>query len=322
LLATPVIDAAKELIRRSHLEHLVVDQGHVCHVRHVLTCSKIACHYMAAGRALATPCPALATDRGMGDPINDRPQRYHAHTDPSPALSGSVVALARTALALLGSRAAAAAEPVGTDPVLALWRHYNDLLRQQDPVSDSATAVRAVLACRWRPHWPGCEGRSSLRSACGPRIRTISTTANITRTPRWRCCMTPIGCPRSKVRADHADHPPLDAVRRRRDSCCGYAYCPNHTRPRRRVAGAATDLPREHAIVTAWNAEAVDEDIGEPAHDRWWESVEAMTDIAATSPLGLRAKAEVALLAFETTGGEGGPDEDLIRSVLRDAARA
>ena len=47
-----------------------------------------------------------------------------------------------------------------------------------------------------------------------------------------------------------------------------------------------------------------------------------MTDIAATSPLGLRAKAEVALLAFETTGGEGGPDEDLIRSVLRDAARA
>jgi hypothetical protein len=114
-----------------------------------LTCSKIACHYMAAGRALATPCPALATDRGMGDPINDRPQRYHAHTDPSPALSGSVVALARTALALLGSRAAAAAEPAGTDPVLALWRHYNDLLRQQDPVSDSTTALRAVLAARW-----------------------------------------------------------------------------------------------------------------------------------------------------------------------------
>jgi hypothetical protein len=78
----------------------------------------------------------------------------------------------------------------------------------------------------------------------------------------------------------------------------------------------------EHAIVTARNAGAVDEDIGEPAHDRWWECVEAMTDIAATSPRGLRAKAEVALLAFETTGGEGGPDEDLIRSVLRDAARA
>ena len=77
----------------------------------------------------------------------------HNTTMPTPtrraALSGSVVALAGTALALLGSRAAAAAEPAGTDPVLALWRHYNDLLRQQDLVSDSATALRAVLAARW-----------------------------------------------------------------------------------------------------------------------------------------------------------------------------
>jgi hypothetical protein len=37
----------------------------------------------------------------------------------------------------------------GAGPVLALWRHYNDLLRQQDPISDSADALRAALTARW-----------------------------------------------------------------------------------------------------------------------------------------------------------------------------
>ncbi|HUB48361.1 MAG TPA: hypothetical protein VMB73_25575 [Acetobacteraceae bacterium] len=75
----------------------------------------------------------------------------------------------------------------------------------------------------------------------------------------------------------------------------------------------------EHDTVTAWNADRVTEEIGEAAHDRWWECVEAMTDIPATTTAGLRAKAEVALLAYEFAGGQGGPDEDLIRSALRDA---
>jgi len=75
----------------------------------------------------------------------------------------------------------------------------------------------------------------------------------------------------------------------------------------------------EHDTVMAWNADRVTEEIGEAAHDRWWECAEAMTDIPATTTAGLRAKAEVALLAYELAGGQGGPDEDLIRSVLRDA---
>jgi hypothetical protein len=75
-----------------------------------------------------------------------------------------------------------------------------------------------------------------------------------------------------------------------------------------------------HATVTAWNAGDVTEDIGEAAHDRWWECVEAMTDIPATTPAGLRAKAEAALLASGLADGHGGPDEDLARSALRDAA--
>ena len=58
----------------------------------------------------------------------------------------------------------------------------------------------------------------------------------------------------------------------------------------------------EHAIVMAWNAGAVDEDIGEPAHDRWWECVGMPSDRHRhhVRRSALPAKAEVALpLAFE-----------------------
>jgi hypothetical protein len=74
----------------------------------------------------------------------------------------------------------------------------------------------------------------------------------------------------------------------------------------------------EHATVMAWNVSRVTEDIGEAAHDRWWGYVQAMTDIPATTPAGLAVKAEVALLAYELAGGQGGPDQDLIHSALRD----
>lgn len=74
----------------------------------------------------------------------------------------------------------------------------------------------------------------------------------------------------------------------------------------------------QHAIVQAWNAGEVTEEIGEAAHDRWWECVEAMVDIPATTPEGLWAKAETALLATDLTGGHGGSDEELVRSVVRD----
>ena len=50
----------------------------------------------------------------------------------------------------------------GADPVLALWRHYNDLLRQQDPISDSADALRAALTARW-----GEAGMATLSDDCG-----------------------------------------------------------------------------------------------------------------------------------------------------------
>ena len=73
----------------------------------------------------------------------------HTNTTPTPtrraALSGSVAAVAGTALALLGGRSAAAvglagagaALPAGADPVLILWRQCNDLLRRQERISDS-----------------------------------------------------------------------------------------------------------------------------------------------------------------------------------------
>jgi hypothetical protein len=58
----------------------------------------------------------------------------------------AAVTLPRAALA---GGAPSAALVAAADPVLALWRHYNDLLRQQDPVSHSATALRAALVARW-----------------------------------------------------------------------------------------------------------------------------------------------------------------------------
>lgn len=73
-----------------------------------------------------------------------------------------------------------------------------------------------------------------------------------------------------------------------------------------------------HAVVQAFNAGRVGEDVGEDAHDRWWECVEAMIDIAASTVAGIQAKAEAALLAWELTGGHGGPDEALVASALRD----
>ncbi len=78
------------------------------------------------------------------------------------------------------------------------------------------------------------------------------------------------------------------------------------------------DFLAHHVVVEAWNAGFVSEDAGEAAHDRWWECVQAITAIRATTPAGMQAKAEVALLAYETAGGHGGPDEDLVRAALRD----
>jgi hypothetical protein len=85
----------------------------------------------------------------------------HTNTIPTPtrraALSGSVAAVAGTALALLGGRSAAAvglagagaALPAGADPALVLWRQYNDLLCRQELISDSAVTLRTILTARW-----------------------------------------------------------------------------------------------------------------------------------------------------------------------------
>jgi len=73
-----------------------------------------------------------------------------------------------------------------------------------------------------------------------------------------------------------------------------------------------------HAVVEAWNAGRVTEAVGEPAHDAWWDCVDALIETRAATLPGIKAKSEVALLAFEMAGGNGGPDEELVRSALRD----
>jgi hypothetical protein len=79
------------------------------------------------------------------------------HTDTTPAPNLAPVASGRRGLlggaaALLASAAATTPRvsvAAGDDPVLALWRQYNDLLRQQEPVSASAGALNAALTARW-----------------------------------------------------------------------------------------------------------------------------------------------------------------------------
>jgi hypothetical protein len=80
-------------------------------------------HQPAAPHCLAAWRPSLA------------PRRRCRAADPPPRQSGWPGAVA--------------ALPTGADPVLVLWRQYNDLLCRQEPISDSADTLRAILTARW-----------------------------------------------------------------------------------------------------------------------------------------------------------------------------
>jgi hypothetical protein len=76
----------------------------------------------------------------------------------------------------------------------------------------------------------------------------------------------------------------------------------------------------QDALCHAWNGQRVSEEIGEPAHDRWWECIDAAEMIPARTFVGLRAKADIALKGLELVGDSDSAAEDLARAVLGEIA--
>jgi hypothetical protein len=82
----------------------------------------------------------------------------------------------------------------------------------------------------------------------------------------------------------------------------------------------AQDFWKQDAIVAQWNADQVTEEIGEAAHDRWWECLEEISAILPTTDFGLRTKADCLLQGLEVVETSNGIAEDYVRDFLADLA--
>jgi hypothetical protein len=76
----------------------------------------------------------------------------------------------------------------------------------------------------------------------------------------------------------------------------------------------------ENAIVTAWDAGTVTEEVGEAAHDKWWACIRAAEEMPAHTIGGVRAKAAMALKGLEMCGDSQSSVEDLARATLGEIA--
>lgn len=81
----------------------------------------------------------------------------------------------------------------------------------------------------------------------------------------------------------------------------------------------AREFWKHDAIMDDWNAGRVSEEIGEEAQDDQWECLDDMTAIRATTPEGIRVKAECLLHSLEIQFSSG-PAEDHARAFLADLA--
>jgi hypothetical protein len=77
---------------------------------------------------------------------------------------------------------------------------------------------------------------------------------------------------------------------------------------------------KQDAIVAQWNADQVTEEIGEAAHDRWWECLDQISAILPTTDFGLRTKADCLLCGLEVVDSSAGVAEDYVRDFLADVA--
>lgn len=74
-----------------------------------------------------------------------------------------------------------------------------------------------------------------------------------------------------------------------------------------------------NAVMDDWNADRVSWEVGEAAQDQWWECLEEMADIRATTPEGIQAKARCLLRSLKTVDS-GGTADDCVREFLADLA--
>jgi hypothetical protein len=76
------------------------------------------------------------------------------------------------------------------------------------------------------------------------------------------------------------------------------------------------DFLVHHAVVDAWNVGAVGEDVGESAHDHWWQCIRTAETMQAHTLAGLRAKADIALKGLVLVADSESDADDLARGVL------
>jgi hypothetical protein len=82
----------------------------------------------------------------------------------------------------------------------------------------------------------------------------------------------------------------------------------------------AQDFWKQDALVAQGNADQITEEIGEAAHDRWWECLDEMSAILPTTDLGLRTKADCLLQGLEVVDSTAGVADDYVRAFLADVA--
>jgi hypothetical protein len=86
------------------------------------------------------------------------------------------------------------------------------------------------------------------------------------------------------------------------------------------LLAACHDFLAETAIIDAWNAGEVTEQVGEAANDRWWDCIRAMDGIVAETDAGVAIKARCALKALEMVSDSESDAHDLARSTLAEVA--
>jgi len=74
------------------------------------------------------------------------------------------------------------------------------------------------------------------------------------------------------------------------------------------------------AVIHAWNADEVSEEIGEAANDRWWDCLYEAEEMPVHTLAGLRAKADMALKGLELVADSQHVAEDVARATLADVA--
>jgi hypothetical protein len=73
-------------------------------------------------------------------------------------------------------------------------------------------------------------------------------------------------------------------------------------------------------LIQEWDAGLISQEAGEAANNRWWQHIEDLEHISASTLEGLRAKAAVSLRAMEQVAESSSQAEDVGRALLAEVA--